>query len=463
MSVPTFDSSLGREAVELAASAGLVLDAPQQLVLEHGMAVREDGKWATFEVALNEPRQNGKGAILEARELAGLFLVGSRFQIHSAHQVDTSLEAFRRLLGLIEDTPDLDRQVKRVRRTNGQEEIELLNGCRIRFRSRSRGGGRGFSCDDLYLDEAMFLPEFAHGALMPTLSARPNPQVWYMGSAVDQLIHENGVVWARVRERGHAGDDPSLAYFEWSVDAESPLDVTDQMAEDHELWAVANPALGIRIGVEHVENELRSMDPRTFAVERLGVGDWPATDGLYSGVIGMDAWRELEDETSVLVDPVCLAFDVSPDRRCSIAAAGRNQEGLWHLEIVACRAGTAWLPEKLADLVAKHQPAVVCCDGYSSESVVPVVDEAGVKVTSMKIGEHAQACGRLVDAVSEKTLRHLGHDALTAAVRGAQTRPIGDAWLWSRRNSSVDISPLVAATLALSAAMDEQEGEVRIF
>jgi hypothetical protein len=47
------------------------------------------------------------------------------------------------------------------------------------------------------------------------------------------------------------------------------------------------------------------------------------------------------------------------------------------------------------------------------------------------------------------TLRHLGQEELDAAVEGAAKRPMGDAWLWSRKNSTVDISPLVGCTLAL--------------
>jgi hypothetical protein len=106
-----------------------------------------DGKWAAFEVGVNVPRQNGKDGILEARELTGLFLLGERMIIHSAHQFDTSLEAFRRLLELIEDTPELDKRVKRVSRSHGEEGIEFKGGQRIRFRTRTKGGGRGFSGD----------------------------------------------------------------------------------------------------------------------------------------------------------------------------------------------------------------------------------------------------------------------------------------------------------------------------
>jgi predicted amidohydrolase YtcJ len=61
------------EAVELAASAGLVLDDWQQHVLVSALGERPDalGTWAAFEVGLVVPRQCGKGGVLEARELAG--------------------------------------------------------------------------------------------------------------------------------------------------------------------------------------------------------------------------------------------------------------------------------------------------------------------------------------------------------------------------------------------------------
>jgi hypothetical protein len=458
-SAPEFSSSLAREAIELSASAGLVLDPHQELVLEASLGVRDDGKWAAFEVAVNEPRQNGKGGILEARELTGLFLVEERFQIHSAHQFDTSLEAFRRLLGLIEETPDLERQVKKVRNAHGEEGIELLNGCRIRFRTRTRGGGRGFSCDTLYLDEAMFLPEFAHGALMPTLSARPNPQVWYTGSAVDREVHENGIVFARIRKRGIAGGDPSLAYFEWSVDADSPREVTEEMAGDESLWFEANPALGIRISAEHIAHEHRSMDPRTFAVERLGVGDWPPTDGLGEFVVAPEDWAAIEDPLDVQVSGEVLAFDVNPDRRTSIASAGRRSDGRIHIDVLEIRAGTLWLPAVLLELAEERGLTAVVCDGYGpAASLITQVEETGLKVEKFGAGSVAQACGRFIDGVDERTITQSGSGELRTALSSAAVRPLGDSWAWSRKNSSYDISPLVAATLALSAAMDEPEG-----
>jgi hypothetical protein len=55
---------------------------------------------------------------------------------------------------------------------------------------------------------------------------------------------------------------------------------------------------------------------------------------------------------------------------------------------------------------------------------------------------------RVYDAVAERSLRYLPRPALDAAVAGAAKRPLGDSWAWARRGLSVDISPLVAVSLA---------------
>ena len=446
--VPPFVSSAGAEAVDLARQAGLVLDPWQAFVLERSLGERRDGQWAAFEVGLVVPRQNGKGSILEARELAGLFLLGERMIIHSAHQFDTSLEAFRRLLYLVEDNPDFSRRVKRVSRSHGEEGIELTTGQRIRFRTRTKGGGRGFSGDCLILDEAMVLPEMAHAALLPTLSARPNPQVWYAASAVDQLVHEHGRVLTRVRARGLAGDDPKLAFFEWSPDVS--LDHSDLVAEDRDVWAQANPGLGIRILEEHVAAEQRSMDPRTFAVERLGIGDWPSLDVLDGDLISKAQWVALADPESKPVDPVVFSYDVTPDRGAScITVAARRSDDRVHVEVVDHRPGTGWVADRLAELVGRHRAAKVVADERGpAAALLTKVRDLGVSVETIGARELGEACGQFYDLVVEQQLAHLGTEELMTAVRGAARRPLGDAWAWSRKSSTVDISPLVACTLA---------------
>ena len=55
-----------------------------------------------------------------------------------------------------------------------------------------------------------------------------------------------------------------------------------------------------------------------------------------------------------------------------------------------------------------------------------------------------------IDAVP---VYHVTQPALDLAANIAATRPMGDgAWAWDRNKSMEDISPLVAATMALGAA-----------
>lgn len=451
---PKARASQGQAAFDLAESCGLVLDDWQRHALELGLQTTGRGKtrrWAAFEVGIDLPRQNGKNAIIAARELAGLFLFGERLQIHSAHQFDTSLEHFRLLEDLIYENPELRRQVKKVSRSHGEEGIELKNGQRIRFRTRTKGGGRGFACDCLLLDEAMVLPEMAHGALLPTLSARPNPQVWYTGSAVDQFVHEHGVVWARVRDRGIRGE-PGLVYLEWSARGE--MSALDGIIDDRNEWLQANPALGSRISLDHIAAERRSMDARTFAVERLGIGDWPPLETQTANALDFESWSKLAENSSRMLDPICLAFDVTPDRgRATIAAAGRRGDGLFHVETVDQRRGTGWLTPRIIELLARWNVFSVTCDPASpAAAVVRVLEEQGVEVETTTARDYSSACGLFYDLIEQRQLRHLGSDELSVAVKNASTRPLGEAWAWSRKLSSADISPLVAATLALWAA-----------
>jgi hypothetical protein len=452
--VPEWVCSSGKDAIKLAAGCQLYLDPWEADVIIDGCGEREDGKWAAYEVGIDVPRQNGKGSILEVRELAGLFIFEEeRLLIHSAHEQATSSEHFRRLLTLIESNPDLDRKVLRAPRGKGAEAIELRDGSRIMFKTRTGGGARGLTGDLVVLDEAMILPDAMIAAIVPVMAARSiegNPQLWYTGSAVDQQKHEHGVTFARLRARGMKGA-PRVAWFEWSVPGDDPDQVPDAIREDPNAWAQANPGMGIRIAAEHIANECGgALGPREFAVERLGVGDWPSVDGT-AGVLSLEKWMGLEDPMSAPLDPVCFAVDVTPDRqRAAIGIAGLRADGKRHIEIDWHRGGTGWVAARIDHLVKTHKPLAVVLDAAGpAASMLPALADLEIEVTVVNAKEHAQACGMFFDAYDQGMLRHLGDPPLMAAVKGAVTRPLGEAWAWSRKSSTVDISPLVAVTLAL--------------
>jgi hypothetical protein len=443
--VPPSLSSAGAEAVDLAASAGLHLDPWQAYVLDQSLGERDDGKWAAFEVGLIVSRQNGKGAILEARELAGLFLFGEELLLHSAHEFKTAADAFRRISSLITDTKHLSRQVKRIRTANGSEMVELKTGQRLQFVARTAGSGRGFSADLVVLDEAYELGDEAMEALLPTLSARPNPQIWYTSTAGK----ETSVQLGRVRERGIAGREPSLAFFEWSAeDGDDP--------HDPATWAKANPGMPARISEDYVRREHAALSAEGFAKERLGIGRYPVDLLDAWAVIPAAAWTALADPGSQPDGP--LAFAVAVDgregRRGAIGVAGRRADGLLHAELADYRPGTSWIVPRLAEMYREHGGTVVVdAAGYEGSLIQPL-EAAGVPVTKPASRDVAAAFGQFCDAVTDsKSLRHLGQAPLDAAVAAAAVRDVGDAGrTWGRRVAAGDISPLVAVTLAAWAA-----------
>jgi hypothetical protein len=433
-SLPEATSSAGDDVIEFAASVGLYLDPWQQHVCRGGLRERGRG-WAAFEVSCTVPRQNGKGAVLEARELAEILLFGGGLVVHTAHLLSTSEEARTRMEQIIEDSPDLDRQVKRIVRSNGKEAIEFKNGGRIKYVARSKGGGRGWTGSLIVFDEDMFLPASTMAALIPTLATAKLPQLWYMGSAgLAESDHKRAL-----RERALRGDQ-NLAYFEWAAPEDVDLD-------DRFWWARTNP----RVTLDYIEKERGAITAdEDFARERLGI--WQLRNGVT--VIPAGDWAACCDPESTPGSQVSFAVDAAPDGAgSSVAIASKRPDGRIHVEIVEYRTGTDWVAGRVAELVAKWSPyprEVSVDPGGPAGHLAVELEAAGVKVRAVTPRELAQACGRFYTEAVAHELAHLDDRSLNVALGAAKKRPVGDAWVWQRRDIT-NISPLVAATLAVDA------------
>lgn len=432
-SVPPFATSAGVEAVELVESTGRKLDDWQKYALWAALGEDERGNWSSFEVALIVARQNGKGDVLMARELAGLYLFGEQLLVHTAHEYKTAAEAFLRIRDVIDNTDDLRRQVRAIRTSHGEEGIELLNGARLRFLARSKGSGRGFTGDLLIADEAMFLDAAPVAALLPTLSARPNPQFWLAGSAgMETSEHLN-----TVRLRGLAGNDPSLCYLEHS--APEGIDPTDRHG-----WAQANPALNIRIPELFVEREQRTMPAREFARERLSIWSDQRAESLFD----MDLWDTFKDADSDVEGRVWFGISMAGDRSAAaIGASGRRLDGFTHVEVIEHKNGVRWVADRALELQREWGEPVVLDPGSPAGALIPALQEAGVDLTLITTRELGQACGSFYDDTNAGQVRHLGDPVLTTALLSAKQQPMGDAWKFSLKGSG-DVSPLLAVSLA---------------
>jgi hypothetical protein len=497
---------LGDHAIGLAAENGLILDEWQARALRLSMGTREDGHWAAFEVCMICARQNGKNSIMEARQLAGLYDIREALQIHTAHEFKAASEHFRRMQTTIESNDDLMRKVKRngIRTSHGEEAIELRPEStlifghrgtqirrsiapRLRFLARSRGSGRSFTADSVYYDEAMILALEDVDASMPTMSAVPNSQMWFAGSAG----FPDSTQLSATRNRGIAGSDPDLAFFEWSCEWCPDLCPDRNAAHcrfghdrrtDPHSWARANPGMGIRITQEHIGRELIKMGADGFDRERLGIGDWPTGDESWAIIPEAKwdaaAWQgpgEMPRPKRIAVwvditpsqDAACIAIagllPPEPGTAERTATLEVGSDGTWDDH----RAGVEWIIPRLKELKLRQRIAVIGVDpiGPGAELITAIENEPSLAnlLETCQLRDVCQAHAQFLrglgvpehpgEEAPPPTIMHRGQLDLRRAVAAGVQRDVGDGQhAWSRKDATSDISPLCAGTMAVWAA-----------
>lgn len=440
---PDFVHNAGDEAVDFAERIGLPLDEWQKLGLRNGLGWKENGQWAAFEVCVICQRQNGKGAITEALELTALFVWGLSVVIHSAHRLDTSRAAFRRIKSLIERNPDLSRRCKPI--NDSDEHIEMIGGGRLEFRTRTRSGGRGLTCDLLVLDEALELTDEQIAAIVPTLAARPNAQIWYT-STVPEFADQH---LCKVRAAAMAGA-PRLAYCEWGVDKGANLG-------DPAVHAEANPAYGTRLTGDRLADLRRILGDAKFSTECCGI--WPELQA--GGVLDPARWETLLDIASKRDGDIVLMPDITPMRdHTTIGMFGMRADGLEHMQLLDYREGASWLLARMVELHETLDPMAWVIDDHNGAfALIEDLATHGITVPEDPEKPHrgaililnasgaASATGQFIDAFRAKPspLRHIGDQPLNDAIKNVKARPIGDGLIgWGRKISDIDIGPVVS-------------------
>lgn len=451
--VPQFVTSAAPDHIALAKRAGLWLDPWQRHVLTGGLGRDVAGEWTSRKCSLWVPRQNGKGGVIEGLELGWVFLDDEPV-VHTAHEQATALKAYERMEAICRRNPFLHKRVRQYRATNGQSWIELRSGVVLEYRTRSRTGGRGFSTRRLILDEAQELTSEQVGAIEPLVSAQGDDwQIWYCGTPPD-----DAEAWCYgLRSDGASGVE-FMAHWDWGADLDLRKPEDRERVHDLDLAYECNPSMGMRISESTVRGEQRPSGlGEKYPAERLGVwkprvirgeARWP--------VIASDRWVALLDMESQIVGPVTYAWSVdSTGKRAAVAAAGEREDGLVHVEVVACTGdgsddvdddGADWV---FAWLVTRGLTRVVR-DGKCSPAIAEDLGDADVEVVTPSAEQVAAACSRFYDACgpASKSVRHLGQPCMATALGGAASKSTAGGWVWDERGTTEDLTPLRAVTLA---------------
>ena len=444
-----FDFSDGDDAIALASALGLDLLEWQRWLVRWILAVDEAGHPACRQVVLVVPRQNGKGAVLEAVELYWLIVAGVKTTIHTAHEADTAAGHQERLESLISE-PLIDLPALRSYRSNGKERIRNLDErLLLQFRTRTKATKRGSSPQRVVLDEAQELQTEHLAALVPAMAAQSMdvssmPQLIFAGSApLPRSVYLHDLLR---RVQATKPDRTLLAMWAGSPD-DDPTDV--------DVWYRTNPSLGVLISEDYVrETEFLTLSADDFAAERLGVPQ--GGDSVGDGPISVERWKALTDGESMATDEsASIGLDAPLDRRSAcFSIAGVRTDRLRHGAI------RYWVPpHRLSELVSIAQ-------ALSTGHGVPIhlppkspalawrqsLVDAGVDVREVKAADFGEAQQVIEQAVEDGTFRHRGQPEMVTAVTGLASRVSGDASPWSRRSSSSNVAPLFALAAAVAGS-----------
>jgi hypothetical protein len=455
-------TSLGFSCVDFAEDVlGFDLIPWQRWLLIHALEVRGDGRFRFRTVLVLVARQNGKTTLVEVKNLWKMFILRVPMVIGTAQNLDVSEESWDKAVEMVESIPELNAEVPKdggVVRVNGKKSLKLVHGSRWKVAAASRKGGRGLSGDDVNLDELREHHTWdSWAAVTKTTMARRKAQIWAFSNAGD----DRSIVLNDLQDKGRGtvsdlSGDSSLGIFEWSAPDDCPID-------DPQMWRLANPSLGYPQGIsyEALAAALETDPEPVFRTECL----CQRVPDLVPSKIPLTAWVKCKDPKSAITGGMVLSWEVSWDRsRGAIGVAGYRSDGLPHVELIDYREGTGWIAGRFAELVERHDVAVVAFNpaGPGASLAGEVTERLPTRLEPMALTarDQANACGRLYDAVVAGQLRQLGDDRLLDALRKSATRPLVDAWAWDLKRSAGDISGLCAVTNCLHALMHAVDYDV---
>lgn len=420
----------------------------QRWWLVHALELREGGGYRFKTVLLMVARQNGKTHLIKILIQWRLFVMQARLVIGAAQSLGDAEDVWEEVVRESQAIPILAERMGKPSWVNGGKKMRLHGGGAYMVETLQRDAGRGKTADLVFLDELReHKTRVAWNALTATTLVPAKSQnvcASNAGDAQSVVLNELQDKATRAIQTGNT-EDAAVGIFEWSGDPE--LAVNDRTG-----WAQANPALGYTLTDQAIQSAMESMDEAGFRTEHL----CQRVRTLATGVLPFDRWRELADRDSRFAGRVSLALDVAWDRSAaSLAVAGTNELGRTMVEVVASRAGTDWVLPWLTERLESDWWDGRLALQIRGAPVVTILDslrEAGIEILEWGGPELAAATGRFYDLVVTGKLVHLGQPGLDAAAQVAQPKASGDAWWFDRKNSPMDISPLVAACAAVWAA-----------
>lgn len=474
----------GGKVAKIAATLGTPLMPWQRYVADVALEVNpETGLLAYRGVDVTVPRQSGKTSlILPAMVWRAMFRPGQRL-LYGAQTGTAAREKWEdEHLPMLESAAPLKGKW-RVRKTNGREAILWANRSIHGLLANTEKAGHGKVLDMAALDEYFAQVDYrSDQAVGPAMITRADAQKWRLSTAGTSASVPFNAMRAAGRKRLETGAPSTAAFMDWCALPGMPRD-------SMETWLACMPALcpapvrGVcrcsrewrhTVTEPAVRSELETYaeQPEEYDRAYLNIGRDDGELDRDPNVPTVEEWELLQVPDGPGGGIVALAVDITPNRRASaIVAVGETPEGLPRVKRLDHGDGVDWLLPRILELNERLKPVCWVLDDKSGAGtlILPLERKGIVRMPQETDDRDARkgpqrgqlwiptaqqygaACGTFADTVRQGGLVHVGQEDLTVAIDGAKSRPLGDGlWGWGRKIASADISPLVAASLALA-------------
>ena len=381
-----------------------------------------------------------------------------KFELDMIPQLVDAADSFRRIENP-KARPGRSTREWKSSLNNGAEHLLFGRGNYFLIDTPSKKAGHGGTIDVKLADEARFgVNDKIEASAGPAGITRRSFMLAVASTAGDD---ESFWMWPKVlagRNRIERDDrETRVCSFEWSVPDGAELD-------DVDVWREHHPAVGRTITFTDLFAELRKAedspdDTKIDTFRQEHANQWVRTPVIGEGerplVIAAQPWAAAGEHRGPFAGPVAVGVDVSPDgQSASLVLAGWNTTGRVQVRVVELQAGVFWVEDRLAELVAEHDPVAVAYDaGGPANAIAGAIARAAgvVPVVRLTGRDYAAACEAFVTGIVEGRYAHCDQAWLTSALGGATTKQRGDGWLWDRQSTFSDITPIVAATVAARA------------
>jgi phage terminase large subunit-like protein len=420
----------------------------QKLIVKDFFTIGKDSKFIRRTGLLLVARQSGKSHLGRMMCLAHLFLFKSpRILIASSNRA-MALVSFREMCYIIESHDFLNCQVKAIRYANGTESIELLpefGGGRLDVVAATRDGSRGRTSSFTYGDELREWSDEAFTAITPTTRATDGQTFWTSNAGDAFSLPLNSLV-----DRSKENPPKTFGYYEYS--APNMLKIDTNSKAFWEGVAQANPALGIRVSREAIEESLSTSSHDAIMTELLCLWVSSLQSPFPPGSLEECGDNDLTMSPGAYT---VFGFDVSPSKRMATLCAGqilpdgRIGVGIlhkWSNDIAINDLEVAAGIKGYADI---WRPRQIMFDKYATQTIADRLANAGQVVEDCSSQNFYQACGDLLDAIVSKRMVHNGQRDLLEQFESVAAKVSDSAWRIVKRRSAGDISAPISIAMII--------------